>query len=168
MTAWARLQSFDSSLCTRFQESVSGRGRRLFGLASRVGDGPLWVAAILLSPLYGSWDLAVRLAAVGVVNHLSYRLIKSATARPRPFVVERRIVCAVAPLDQYAFPSGHTMHAVAFTFVLTAQLPWLAILLLPLAAAIALSRVALGLHYPSDVLSGAVLGACVAWLGVSL
>jgi undecaprenyl-diphosphatase len=68
----------------------------------------------------------------------------------------------MAPLDRYSFPSGHTLHAVCFTTLATSHVPGLAPVLLPFAALVAASRVVLGLHYPSDVLVGAALGASLA------
>jgi membrane-associated phospholipid phosphatase len=67
----------------------------------------------------------------------------------------------VAPLDEFSFPSGHTLHAVSFTIVALAYYPWLAPLLVPFTAGVALSRVVLGLHYPSDVL--AATGIALGW-----
>ncbi|MEW6687539.1 MAG: phosphatase PAP2 family protein, partial [Pseudomonadota bacterium] len=61
-----------------------------------------------------------------------------------------------------SFPSGHTMHAVAFSLVAAAHYPALAALLAGMSIAIAASRMVLGLHYPSDVLAGGALGAAVA------
>ena len=71
-----------------------------------------------------------------------------------------------SPLDPFSFPSGHTLHAVAFTVVAATHYPPLAALLVPFTLLIAASRVVLGLHYPSDVLVGAVLGALIG--GASL
>ncbi|HEV7631790.1 MAG TPA: phosphatase PAP2 family protein, partial [Steroidobacteraceae bacterium] len=71
------------------------------------------------------------------------------------------------PLDRFSFPSGHTLHAVSFTLIASMAFPLLALLLVPLALLIALSRVVLGLHYPSDVLAGALLGAGVAAAALS-
>ncbi|RYZ72780.1 MAG: phosphatase PAP2 family protein, partial [Lysobacteraceae bacterium] len=93
---------------------------------------------------------------------------------PRPFASDLRIRAWVAPLDEFSFPSGHTLHAVAFSLVAIAHYPSLAWLLLPFSACVALSRVVLGLHYPSDVLAALVIGSglasCSLWLmpGVSL
>jgi undecaprenyl-diphosphatase len=88
--------------------------------------------------------------------------------RERPFITHSTIDLAMAPLDRYSFPSGHTLHAVSFAWQATAHFPELGWVLLPLAGLIAASRVVLGLHYPTDVLAGAALGASLAELGCSL
>jgi len=80
--------------------------------------------------------------------------------------VNRAITSNARPLDQFSFPSGHTLHAVAFTTIAIAHYPQLAFLLIPFAFLVALSRMVLGLHYPSDVLAGAAIGAAIA--GISL
>jgi len=62
-----------------------------------------------------------------------------------------------------SFPSGHAAGSFAFaTFVMTLNRR-AGMILLPIAMLIGLSRVALGVHYPSDVLAGAVLGAAIGW-----
>ena len=90
------------------------------------------------------------------------------TRRPRPFARDGRIRAWVAPLDEFSFPSGHTLHAVAFTLVALAHYPGLAPLLIPFAACVAASRVVLGLHYPSDVLAATVIGSVLAGLSIWL
>ncbi len=65
-------------------------------------------------------------------------------------------------MDEYCFPSGHTLHAVNFSLVALAWYPQLLLLLLPLTALIAASRVVLGLHYPSDVVVASLLGFILA------
>ena len=75
-----------------------------------------------------------------------------------------------ASIDEFSFPSGHTLHAVSFTTVAIAYVPWLALLLIPFALLVGASRVVLGLHYPSDVLAATAIGSALAaaslWLGL--
>jgi len=78
------------------------------------------------------------------------------------------VPAGATPLDRYSFPSGHTLHAVAFTVVATAHVPALAPILWPFAALVAASRVVLGLHYPTDVLAGALIGAALAGTSLSI
>ncbi len=85
--------------------------------------------------------------------------------RERPFITHKAINRITAPLDRYSFPSGHTLHAVSFTITAWLIFPQLAVLLVPMALLIALSRVVLGLHYPTDVLAGAGLGGLLSALG---
>ncbi|MGA8364394.1 MAG: phosphatase PAP2 family protein [Solirubrobacteraceae bacterium] len=67
-----------------------------------------------------------------------------------------------------SFPSGHTATAVAFVTGASAELPLLAPLLVPLAGAVAYSRVHTGVHYPSDVVAGAAIGIGSGFLARSL
>ena len=91
----------------------------------------------------------------------SYKSLKRWTKRPRPFAADGRIRAWVAPLDEFSFPSGHTLHAVSFSIVAVAWYPVLAGVLVPFAASVAVSRVVLGLHYPSDVLAATVIGSAL-------
>src|SRR5690606_19495702 len=112
-------------------------------------------------PLLDGWNglvASAQMAGTGAVALLLYRRLKRYTRRPRPFARERRIRALVAPLDEYSFPSGHTLHAVAFSTVACACYPLLASPLLPFTALIAASRVVLGVHYPGDVLAAIAIG----------
>jgi len=139
--------------------------RNLFRLVSRLGDGVFWYSAMLaLIATHGRPGLAIalRMLAAGTIGLILYKLLKSGTTRPRPYEVLADIRAGIAPLDACSFPSGHTLHAVAFTVVGVSAMPALAWVFVPFALLVALSRVVLGLHYPSDVLAGAVIGAGVA------
>lgn len=89
------------------------------------------------------------------------------TAGTRAFDASHRWETAHAPLDRFSFPSGHTLHAVVFSLVATAYYPALGWLVWPFTALVALSRLVLGLHYVSDVLVGALLGASIALAGLA-
>ncbi len=144
--------------------------QRFFALISRLGDGLLWYVLILALPfVYGvaAIRVSLRMAAVAVIGLLLYKWIKSLTTRERPYRKHHDIKLGTHPLDRYSFPSGHTLHAVSFTTTAAAAYPELAWALLPFTALVAMSRVVLGLHYPTDVLAGASIGAALAWLGIA-
>lgn len=143
---------------------------RFFALVSRLGDGVLWYTLMIVLPIiYGieALRVSVIMAVVGLAGLACYKWLKAGTTRPRPYTVSQRIQLGTAPLDQFSFPSGHTLHAVGFTLVACSQYPELGWVLVPFTVLVAMSRVILGLHYPSDVLAGATLGAVFALLGTS-
>lgn len=145
--------------------------RAVFWLASRLGDGLFWYVLMLVLPVaYGLPGLYVSLqmAATGVVGVLLYRFMKGRFVRHRPHVAHASIRAAERPLDQYSFPSGHTLHAVSFSMICLQAFPELASLLVPFAVLVALSRPVLGLHYPTDVLAGAGVGWLLATLSGAL
>ena len=134
-------------------------------LASRLGDGVFWYALMLaLSLTQGlpGLETALRMLLAGTIGLFLYKRLKACTGRPRPCAVLADIRAGIDPLDAFSFPSGHTLHAVAFTIVAVAHFSALAWVLVPFASLVAASRVVLGLHYPSDVLAGAGIGALVA------
>ena len=159
----------DVGVCLRLNHwGVRSSVRRYFTVISRLGDGPLWYALIFAFPLLDPghrWEVSAQMAIAGVLALVLYRWLKRHTRRPRPYVAHREILALTAPLDEFSFPSGHTLHAVSFSTVALAHEPLLAVVLVPFTASVALSRVVLGLHYPSDVLVafgiGAVLGNLV-------
>lgn len=168
----ARMDRAEARWCRRFNAMVHrAHARRLFQVASRLGDGVAWYALIALLPiLYGAAGLAAagRMAAAGLVGLLLYRWLKRTFVRERPFITHAAITRAGQPLDRFSFPSGHTLHAVGFTTLAVADFPVLGVVLVPFAVLVALSRVVLGLHYPSDVAVGAALGASIATTTLAL
>ena len=135
---------------------------------------PLFVAIV---PVVGAFDLAsdsragptARLmisegAAIGATF-----LLKHLVQRPRPFValrdVTRRQGAELGGVDPYSFPSGHS--ATAFAIATSASLSypeWYVIVpSMTWATATAVARVWHGMHYPSDIAVGAVLGAGIAF-----
>ena len=160
------LRGRDAGWCLRANRWGEWQGvRRFFAVISRLGDGVFWYALMLALVAFDGMQglrASAHLAATGLATLLRYKRLKGWTRRPRPCARHGRIRAWVAPLDEFSFPSGHTLHAVVFSLVALAYYPWLAWLLVPFSASVAASRVVLGLHYPSDVLAATAIGSALA------
>jgi undecaprenyl-diphosphatase len=144
---------------------------RVLDAVSRVGDGWIWFAIIVCLPIAAGpvgTSASVRMIAVGIVNLVVYKIIKRWIARPRPYRTCPGIRACSRSLDEFSFPSGHTLHSVAFSLILTVYYPMSALFVWPLTILIALSRIVLGLHYPSDVIVGGLIGGITAAVSFNL
>jgi undecaprenyl-diphosphatase len=102
-------------------------------------------------------------AAIGIVLFLG---LKRAANRRRPCAIEPHCWARLLPPDQFSFPSGHTITAFAVVVPLVISYPSLTVGLLFCAVSIAVSRILLGMHFLSDVVAGAIIGASLGY-GVS-
>lgn len=135
-------------------------------LASALGGGGfVWIifgsiAGIFPKHTAGMWRLWLAVA-------LSFVIVddgaKKFFNRARPFDVDHSITLIDARPDSPSFPSGHAAMAAAGALAGTQMIPAAGFALWPLAGLIVLSRVYLGVHWPSDVIAGAVIGFVVAW-----
>lgn len=138
---------------------------KFFKVISRLGDGGFWYAMMFLVWYMQSTSYLFQILYLMIASScatLLYKLLKHKTTRPRPYQVHQVIVLGERPLDHFSFPSGHTLHAVLSTIVLGYIQPVLLFFMMPFTLCVALSRMVLGLHYPSDVLVGAILGTVLA------
>lgn len=167
-----RMHQFDSNICVAVNHTSQYKLiRNTFRVVSRLGDGVFWyglMTAILCVKGLDGFQPVLHMAIAGLTGTLLYKWLKGKTLRPRPYEVRQEIKLAGLPLDKFSFPSGHTLHAVVFSLVALNYYPQLSLILLPFTLMVALSRVVLGLHYPSDVVAGALIGAAVASLSFSL
>lgn len=161
-----KFNTWDINLCQSCNDLSRNLSlRKTFRLFSRLGDGVFWyvlMAALLLQYQAEALPAVLHMLLVALAGTLIYKMIKHKTLRPRPFKVHPSIVCNGHTLDQFSFPSGHTMHAVSFSVIAVAYFPALIWLVLPFTLLVALSRPILGLHYPSDVLVGALIGGLLS------
>lgn len=103
----------------------------------------------------------ILLAGLGAGVLVGNVCLKNLIARPRPCWLDDSVKLLIPVPTDYSFPSGHTLSSVIGATVLTKtnrRFGWAAI---PLAAIIAFSRLYLFVHYPSNILAGAVLGAAI-------
>lgn len=163
-------RNLDSRMCVAANRWGARRAIGVFfGIVSRLGDGVFWYALMTVIALVGGWHgvaVAAQMAVTGLTALMLYRVLKRWTRRPRPFRACPGVIAHVPPLDEFSFPSGHTLQAVSFTVVAVAHYPVLAPILIGFAALIGASRVVLGLHYPSDVAAATVIGGTLGTLSL--
>ena len=164
--------ALDGRLCLAANRWGARRAVGLFFAAiSRLGDGLFWYALMTVLALGGGArgvTAALQMALTGLAALILYRTLKRWTQRPRPYRGCAGVVARVPPLDEFSFPSGHTLHAVSFSVVALAWFPVLAPLLLTFTLLVAASRVVLGLHYPSDVLAAIAIGLLLGGAALAL
>ncbi|MBN8734911.1 MAG: phosphatase PAP2 family protein [Xanthomonadales bacterium] len=156
------LRTLDPHLCRMASHWARRPGvHRFFGIVSRLGNGGFWYGLMAALVAFGGargMIAALQMLVTGFVAWLLYRTLKLHTRRLRPFRAHADVTARAAALDEYSFPSGHTLHAVSFTIVAVAWFPFLALPLIVFTVLVAMSRVVLGLHYPTDVLVGVLIG----------
>lgn len=163
---FARLDTFEARLCLPCNHFARiPAARSYFCAVSRLGDGIAWYAMLATLPMVlgpPAFGPTAHMAVTALAGVLLYKLLKTVLVRERPFASHPGVEAISLPLDRYSFPSGHTLHAVCFLTLLAHYYPVLALLMLPFGLSVAASRVVLGLHYPSDVLAGALVGWTLA------
>lgn len=151
--------------------------RRISGLIwgmkaiSRLGDWSLWVGTgiwlLAIGDRHSQLTVLAAMLAVGF-SVLLFKALKNLVGRPRPFESWQGLTSLVPAPDRFSFPSGHTMTAFAVWAVLCQGASGMALFFLLIAILIGCSRVFLGMHYPTDVLVGAVLGSATGYSAARL
>lgn len=168
LLSFHRMSELELPVCRFCHRFSSRRVHRFFSMISKVGDGHYWYLVLASLFTFHGPDAVpafTHVASVGLICHVLYRSLKNRTARTRPFAfAEAGFDLTVSPLDKYSLPSGHTLHVLAFTVVVTAYFPAMGWILIPFTVLVAASRIVLGLHYPTDVVAGALLGCLLTFL----
>ncbi len=159
-----QLLALDAALLWKVQDWFSSPLLdRIMPAVTHLGDGGIfWLllaALLLLRPATRRAGASV-LLAMALCLLVGNGLLKPLIARPRPYAADPSILLLISPSpDPFSFPSGHTMHSVAAACSIgLSGNRRLFLAMLPLALLIGFSRVYLMMHYPLDVLAGALLG----------
>ena len=165
LNAISRLNAAELTFCRYVNRTFTNASvQRFFRFFGWLGNGKIWYALLIVLPIvYGRTGIVASLTmgVASIVGIIVYLSLKHRFMRERPYVAGE-IQPHGRPIDRFSFPSGHTLHAVSFTIIGVSFFPILGWVLIPVAVLIAMSRVVLGLHYPTDVLAGGVLGAILA------
>lgn len=113
----------------------------------------LIVFLLVLQPAVNPF-IGVELAVVQILSQIFVHTIKRIIDRKRPYLNLDNIKIINEPLESYSFPSGHTTASFSTAYLLSLCLPHFSLLFFSLAVLVAVSRIYLGLHYPSDILMG--------------
>lgn len=158
----------DLELFRRISAIHHPAGDRVLPRLSRYANhSRLWmVIALVLAAFGGRFGKRASLRgliAIAGASFLANLPVKLLSRRPRP-ELEVPLARRLARLPtSTSFPSGHSASAFAFAVGASLEKPAMAAVLAPLAAAVAYSRIYTGVHYPSDVVVGAALGAGVGF-----
>lgn len=101
-----------------------------------------------------------------LLERLLYHFLKQAMKRDRPYEKIMDVQFRVRPPDRFSFPSGHTASAFLMMTLLANTFPVLQIPTFCWATLVGIARVSLGVHYPTDVLAGALLGILAGQIGM--
>lgn len=136
---------------------------------SRSGDGYaqvlmpaiVWLSGSLLAPKY-----AFTLAVAFTFERLVYYILKNTLKRLRPADFKPSVHSLITASDKFSFPSGHTSAAFCLSVVTVLVFGGAAALVFVWAVIVGLSRVVVGVHFPGDIVAGALMGSSVAFCTV--
>lgn len=131
---------------------------------THLGGAVFTIASVLILMILSSGDTrktAISSALALSLSHIPVHIVKKMFPRKRPYLKLEKTNFHANPLQDHSFPSGHTtaIFSVIIPFILF--IPTLSFILIPLGVCVGISRIYLGLHYPSDVLAGTILGTCM-------
>jgi undecaprenyl-diphosphatase len=165
------LTKYDTDLFYRLYKLTQKRDCRSIIWLSKTGDGYLYLVVGMLlwafEPEHGEIFLYTALMAYALELPI-YLLLKKTLKRPRPCDFLTNFKAHITPSDKFSLPSGHTAAAWLMACIVAHFYPSFSVVVYGWASLIGLSRVLLGVHYPSDVLAGALLGIAIAFISTPI
>ena len=126
------------------------------------------ILMILIHKKRGAWVVLFLILTIGLSDQLSSFGIKPLVGRVRPCHVVEGTHLMVNCTDSYSFPSSHATNSFAAAMLISFYFPAVRLGLFLLAFLVSYSRPYVGVHYPGDILGGAVVGIFCAWLVIYL
>jgi undecaprenyl-diphosphatase len=163
------IQDFDRRWLLLLQQSQSWLALHA-RLISRTGDGYLYVliSGLVVLALGTDSVFLPHVLLAFAVERVVYWVLKNSLKRKRPAQALPGFKSGIIASDEFSFPSGHTSGAFLFVTLLVLHFGPALVLLYPWAMAVGMSRVYLGVHFPTDTVMGAVLGSSLALTTASL
>jgi undecaprenyl-diphosphatase len=159
--------AFKWCLSRKYSEDIARTSRWI----SRLGDGVYYLIfgflLVWLEPVYGMAFFIT--ALLGFAFELpSYLILKNCIKRPRPQDALGEFAALIVPSDKFSFPSGHTAAAFVMATITAYYYPSFGLPAYALASMIGSSRVLLGVHFPTDILAGMLLGLSSAGIALTI
>jgi undecaprenyl-diphosphatase len=155
---------FDQNLFLTVNQSQSVKFNKLLFYVTKLGglcfQSGLALALLLYPP---TRKLGVKLAIAQIAIAIIVQIIKAIVARVRPYNALTGIIPFKAEKD-YSFPSGHSAASFATALIISGSLAMSSVFCFSLAACIGFSRIYIGVHYPTDVIAGSLIGLGLSFL----
>ncbi|WP_142384083.1 phosphatase PAP2 family protein [Neobacillus cucumis] len=160
------IDAFYGLECRVFQKVNRHYDKKFLNLFFRIitqfggADITIAVSFLLIVILSGEPKLTAISSGLALsASHIPVHIIKQLFPRKRPYLILESTKFPANPLQDHSFPSGHTTAIFSIVTPYILYIPQLAIILIPLGIGVGISRIYLGLHYPSDILAGGILGS---------
>jgi undecaprenyl-diphosphatase len=142
-----------------------------FRVISFIGDGYFYMLYLVYVHVYHQalfkpvmWTTLIAFA----IEFPGYLILKNSIRRIRPFNAHSDVENMVYPIDEFSFPSGHTSVAFLVATFISYFTPFLALPLFVFAFLVGMSRIYLGVHYPSDILGGIAYGCTTGFISIAI
>jgi undecaprenyl-diphosphatase len=164
-----RITEVDTALFFWFNRFSESSNCKMIKAVSKTGDGYLYLVIAFVMFLIDNEHATLFLYTALMAYALEvpiYLILKQMFKRERPSACLCNFTAHITPSDKFSLPSGHTAAAFLMATIIASFFPSLALISFTWATLVGLSRILLGVHFPLDVVLGAILGSTLATLSL--